>query len=252
MCKNKNDKRNFLLKKKMLLMYISSCTLLTSNGNVNANQLNAPVSGIIKEMTENYSTTNSQENNLRSGVTKEIYDNISVKYLNEKNNLKATVSTNKVKEVTKAQYYEYPCSDELKEHIQIISEQYNVPEEIMMTIIDQESGGKWDTNGVISPTNDYGLTQINKCNEEFIKENLGYTMNDILNDPFIAVEAQALLLNNIMKEYGYDVNNIDYENVFGTYNGWVLWRQKEMALEYAESCMKIYEEKFGSNSKKLN
>lgn len=69
----------------------------------------------------------------------------------------------------------------------------------MMTIIDQEFCGKWDTNGVISPTNAYGLTQINKCNEEFIKENLGYAMNDILNGPFIAIEAQALLLNNIMK-----------------------------------------------------
>lgn len=167
-------------------------------------------------------------------------------------NSKAYISDNQTEIVKSTIYYDFPCTEEFQKYMEKIAEEYEVPVEIMMTIIHRETGGMWDSNGVISPTNDYGLTQINKCNEEFIKENLEYTMEDILNDPYIAVEAQAFLLKNIMKEYGYDQDNIDYENVFGTYNGWVSWKQKEMSVEYAENCMEIYEEKFGSISKKLN
>lgn len=32
------------------------------------------------------------------------------------------------------------------------------------------------------------------------------------------------------------------ENVFGTYNGWINWREKEMAVYYAASCMNILEQ----------
>ena len=130
----------------------------------------------------------------------------------------------------------------LKPYIQDMSNKYEVPVDLLITIIHQESGGQWNTNGVCSYTDDYGLTQINECNIEMLKRELGFIKEDILYNPKCAIEAQAFLIKNIMNMYHYNRDTTDYENVFGTYNGWINWREKEMAVYYAASCMNILEQ----------
>jgi hypothetical protein len=142
-------------------------------------------------------------------------------------------------------YYDFPCSPGLQDYIISIADSYEIPYEIMFTIIHRESGGDWNSNGYISSTNDYGLCQINKCNFADIYDELGFTEDDILNDPYKNIEASAYLIKRIFNVYGYTKDNFEYENVFGCYNGWTNWKKKKMATSYVSGCMKILEEKFG-------
>lgn len=130
----------------------------------------------------------------------------------------------------------------LKPYIEKMSEKYAVPFDLIVTIIHQESGGNWNTNGFHSYTDDYGLTQINECNLAMFQERLGFSREDILYNPCKAIEAEAFQLKSIMDMYNYDMNVIDYKNVCGTYNGWINWRDNEMSSNYADSCMNIIEQ----------
>ncbi len=141
------------------------------------------------------------------------------------------------------EYYDCLCPHDLQEHIFKLSLKYGVPSKIVMSIIERESGGNWNTNGVISKTNDYGLAQINICNLELIEEDLGYTKDEILNDPYKNVEAAFYLLRVIIEKSTVD-GRIDYENVFGMYNGWVNWRDIPSSVEYSNACMEILENKY--------
>lgn len=137
-----------------------------------------------------------------------------------------------------------PIYEDLKEHIYNISKKYGVPYDIMTTIGHQESGGDWETNGVISYTGDYGQFQINlRWNYEDIHRDLGFTVQDLLYDPYKNIEASAYLLQRIMNLYGYSISNFDYENVFGTYNGWTGWRNSSISRQYVVSCMSILDKK---------
>jgi len=198
---------------------------------------------IVQEMDMNLTNTSGLRNDSRFQEVEKVNNGVVTENDHSARFSKNDAGDKKITESIK--YYDFPCDNEFQDYIKNTGERFGVPHDVMMTIIHQETGGKWDANGVVSPTNDYGLTQINICNEGYIKENLGYTMNDILNDPYKAVEAQALLLKNIMNQYNYDLNNFSYENIFGTYNGWINWKNKQMSVNYASSCMQIYEEKFG-------
>lgn len=145
-------------------------------------------------------------------------------------------------------YYDCLCSLELQEYIFEKCEEYDVPDYVVMTIIDQESNGTWATNGVISVTNDYGLAQINSCNLKLIEEVFGYTKDEILNDPYKNIEAAIYLIKNIIN-MSLENNKIDLENVFGIYNGWINWRNVEDSIKYTKSCMNRLETKF---FKKIN
>lgn len=133
-----------------------------------------------------------------------------------------------------------PVFNNLKEWIYEISKKYGVPYEIMTTIGHQESHGDWETNGIISSTGDYGQFQINlRWNFEDINRDLGFSVDELLHDPYKNIEASAYLLQRIMRLYGYTIQNFDYENIFGTYNAWTNWQNSSMARNYVYSCMRI-------------
>ena len=133
-----------------------------------------------------------------------------------------------------------PIFIQLKDHIYKISNQYGVPYDILTTIGHQESGGDWETNGMISYTGDYGQFQINlRWNFEDIHRDLGFTVEELLYDPYKNIEASAYLLKRIMNLYGYTIHNFNYENIFGTYNGWLNWRRSSISRQYVSSCMSI-------------
>lgn len=149
-----------------------------------------------------------------------------------------------VKTLIMDKYYNIACPIDLQEYIFSLDEKWGIPADVAMTLVDRESDGQWNTNGVVSPTDDYGLPQINKRNHAYIERELGYTTEDIKNDPYKSLDAMFLLLTNIFNEYGYTRDNYDLENVAGAYNGWTTWKSKEQSVEYANACVDIYNTKF--------
>ncbi len=145
----------------------------------------------------------------------------------------------------KQEYYDIPIYDETFQQFMFdISKKYGFSHDILFTLGHVESDGTWTTNGVISPTNDYGLFQINITNHKLINQVLGFTTEDIQYNPYKNAEAAAYLIKSFFQLYNYDESHFDYQNIFGTYNGYVTWRSKEQSLEYVDYCMEILEEKY--------
>lgn len=138
------------------------------------------------------------------------------------------------------QYSGMALSHEFEDDLKKLAESYHIPYQILLTIGYRESGGNWNTNGVISSTNDYGQFQINECNLAYLEEKLGCTREEILNDPLKNAEACLYLLNDIIKRE--DVTTL--EDIFGMYNGWVNWENKPLAVEYVDACMEIVDTYF--------
>jgi len=145
--------------------------------------------------------------------------------------------------------YDNAC--EYQEYIKKMCDEYDVPFNVMMTIIDNESDGKFDSNGKISDWGDYGYCQINECNHDVIYEVLGITPDELLNNPEKNIEAAVYLVSEICKKYPQEVALEDYTNVFGTYNGWVLWKEKQTSIEYVEKAMKKMENTYNKTDEEL-
>lgn len=129
---------------------------------------------------------------------------------------------------------------EFEDEIKQLVDLYGIPYQIVLAIGERESDGSWNNNGVISKTNDYGVFQINKCNLKYIEDNLGYTEEEILNDPIKNTEACLFLLNDIINGEGATT----LEDIFGMYNGWVDWREKPGAVDYVNGCLEIMDKYF--------
>ena len=140
-----------------------------------------------------------------------------------------TILTKEEPEIPVFVGYDNNCPKEYQEYIYEMSIKYDIPFNILMTIADNESNGLFDTNGKISEYDDYGLFQINICNHDLIFKELGYDSKDLLNDPYKNIEAASFLVKKICNMYKED----DYENIFGTYNGWINWKDKETSRNYA-------------------
>lgn len=134
--------------------------------------------------------------------------------------------------------YDNNCPIDYQKYIYEMSIKYDIPFNILMAIADNESNGLFNTNGKISEYDDYGLFQINICNHDLIYKELGYDSKDLLNDPYKNIEAASFLVKKICNMYKED----DYENIFGTYNGWINWKDKETSRNYvANGIQKINE-----------
>ena len=103
----------------------------------------------------------------------------------------------------------------------------------VLVIGDQESDGKWNNNGVVSPTEDYGVFQINIVNHKKIEEKLGYTTEELLNDQYKNADAAVWIIANIMVN-DYCKNDAD---IYGMYNGWINWENYDSSVEYVDNCL---------------
>ena len=129
-----------------------------------------------------------------------------------------------------------------------ISHKYGIDPEIMLTLGNKESDGKWDNIGKISETNDYGFYQINECNFEEIYNKFGFTKEDLLYDPVKSAEAAAYLISKIMLRD--DVNTV--LDTFGMYNGWTNWRNIEWSVDYVNECFERMNSYFPNYSHDIN
>lgn len=91
--------------------------------------------------------------------------------------------------------YDVPMPDELQAYLYRVCEEDRVPYELAIALIGNESDYRPD---VISKTNDYGLMQVNRCNHEWLSEELG--VEDFL-DPEENIRAGVYILSGLFEKY---------------------------------------------------
>lgn len=96
-------------------------------------------------------------------------------------------------------YYDVPLSKSLQRYIHEIAADNNVPVSLVMAIIEHESGFNPEA---VSPTDDYGLMQINKINHEWLAEE--YRCVDML-DPYQNVFAGVKIIGRFVDKYNGDI-----------------------------------------------
>jgi len=132
-------------------------------------------------------------------------------------------------------YFDIPLSKELQDYIRNLCDEYCVPIELVIAIIDVESSFRTD---VVSKTNDYGLMQINKCNHEWLTDKLGVT--DFL-DPYQNINSGVHILSGHL-----EVTNGDIELALMRYNNGAtgakkLWDKGIYSTAYTQKIMTAYE-----------
>lgn len=135
----------------------------------------------------------------------------------------------------KTVYFDIPLSKELQDYIRNLCDEYGVPIELVIAMIDVESTFRAD---VVSKTNDYGLMQINKCNHEWLTDKLGVT--DFL-DPYQNIHSGIHILSSHL-----EVTNGDIELALMRYNNGEtgakkLWDKGIYSTAYSRKIMTAYE-----------
>lgn len=93
------------------------------------------------------------------------------------------------------QYYDIPLSKELQDYIFSITEQYSVPAEVVIAIIERESDYRPHVTGLAG---EQGLMQIHPINHEWLSEELGITD---YYDPEQNILAGTYLLSRLFNKY---------------------------------------------------
>lgn len=132
-------------------------------------------------------------------------------------------------------YFDVPLSKELQDYIRNLCDEYGIPIELVIAIIDVESTFRAN---IVSKTNDYGLMQINKCNHEWLTDKLGVT--DFL-DPYQNIKSGVHILSGHL-----EVTNGDIELALMRYNNGAtgakkLWNKGIYSTAYTRKIMTAYE-----------
>jgi soluble lytic murein transglycosylase-like protein len=116
---------------------------------------------------------------------------------------KQKTKKNKEKPKVTKLLWSVPLSPDLQKYISQQCKQNGVPEKLAYAVMDVETGGTYNPNK-ISTTGDYGLFQINVCNQPELRRKLGIT--DFLN-PYQSVKAGTYMLGQLYRKYG-NVNEV--------------------------------------------
>lgn len=134
--------------------------------------------------------------------------------------------------------FDVPLSDSLQRYIYEICADENVPVTLVMAMIEHESG--FDPEAV-SPTDDYGLMQINAVNHEWLKEE--YRCADMMN-PYQNVFCGISVISSYIDKYG-ELDKALMAYNMGNYGAQKAWKNGVTSIAYSEeilSLMKEYEE----------
>ena len=134
--------------------------------------------------------------------------------------------------------FDVPLSDSLQRYIYEICADENVPVTLVMAMIEHESG--FDPEAV-SPTDDYGLMQINAVNHEWLKEE--YRCADMMN-PYQNVFCGISIIGSYIDKYG-ELDKALMAYNMGNYGAQKAWKNGVTSIAYSEeilSLMKEYEE----------
>lgn len=134
--------------------------------------------------------------------------------------------------------FDVPLSESLQRYIYEICADENVPVTLVMAMIEHESG--FDPEAV-SPTDDYGLMQINAVNHEWLKEE--YRCADMMN-PYQNVFCGISIISSYIDKYG-ELDKALMAYNMGNYGAQKAWKNGVTSIAYSEeilSLMKEYEE----------
>ncbi len=132
-------------------------------------------------------------------------------------------------------YYDVPLSAELQEYIWLLSQEYEVPCELIYALIETESSFR---SNVVSGTNDYGLMQINKINHEWLSDELG--ISDFL-DPEQNILAGCYILSGHLRATEGDIVLALMRYNCGATGARRLWSQGIYSTKYTDKVMAAYE-----------
>ena len=135
--------------------------------------------------------------------------------------------------------FDVPLSDSLQRYIYEICADEDVPVTLVMAMIEHESG--FDPEAV-SPTNDYGLMQINEINHERLETK--YRCADML-DPYQNVFCGVTIIGSYIERYEGDLTKALMAYNMGDYGARKAWDSGITSTRYSErilSLMEKYEE----------
>lgn len=118
-----------------------------------------------------------------------------------------------------------------------IAEEYNIPFRYLITIADVESDGKFNNDGIVSYTKDYGIMQINEMNFNTLCQRLNTTPDMIRYDAETNIRASAEIISDIISLCQEKYGVVRDEEVYGCYNGWIDWRENEISVDYVAKAM---------------
>ncbi len=131
--------------------------------------------------------------------------------------------------------YDIPLEIGLQEYAYDLCQENGISFEIVMALIEHESSYRAD---VVSKTNDYGLMQINKCNHEWLREELG--IHDFCN-PKENIKAGIYILQDISEKYEDIYMGLMVYNM-GETKAKKLWKQDIYSSKYARTIVTRAEE----------
>lgn len=121
--------------------------------------------------------------------------------------------------------------ENLQEFIYCLTYGYNIDFPFVMAVIQQESNFN---SSIISPTNDYGLMQINSINHEWLSRQFGFT--DYL-DPYQNTRAGIFILRKLFEKYE-DPQKVLMAYNLGESGASRLWDKGVQSTRYSEAIMK--------------
>lgn len=124
-------------------------------------------------------------------------------------------------------YYDCPLSKGLQDHIRTLCEEYDLPMDLVIAQIQVESNFRAD---VISPTNDYGLMQINKINHKRFREEYGVTN---FLDPYQNVLCGIVIISENYSRFG-DLDKALMAYNMGAAGAKKLWNKGIYSTSYVE------------------
>ena len=138
-----------------------------------------------------------------------------------------------VVEVQPRQYYDVPLSFELQDYLRECCEARGIPIALALATIEVESDFRSD---IVSSTDDYGLMQINICNHDYLKEELGIT--DFLA-PMDNINAGTYWLSRYYPRYGIEQTAMCYN--LGEGGAKKLFKKGVYSTDYSKKILKAYE-----------
>ena len=135
--------------------------------------------------------------------------------------------------------YDVPLSDSLQRYIYEVCADEGVPVTLVLAMIEHESG--FDPEAV-SPTDDYGLMQINSVNHERLEEQ--YRCADMMN-PYQNVFCGVKIIGSYVNRYEGDYTKALMAYNMGNYGAQKAWSNGITSTKYSETILGLmsdYEE----------
>lgn len=98
-------------------------------------------------------------------------------------------------------YYDIPLSHQLQDVVFVEADRWNVPPELLLAMMDQESDYRTDA---ISSTGDFGIMQINQINHQRLRYEIGVT--DFM-DPSQSIACGAYMIGELLDKYDGDLHH---------------------------------------------